>query len=83
MPKDTIKTPSKLTDDEMVIALHNAARIFESADTPLGPEMRAIADRFAEMSKKLKKVEAANLSEDVFDHAIWVNAVNRLDGLVK
>lgn len=83
MPKDIEKLNKTLTDEEMFTSLEYAAGIFETVDTGMGPEMRAIAERFKEMSKKLKKVEQANLSEEVFDHAIWVNTINRLDGLTK
>lgn len=40
-----------LTDEEMIIQLHNTARLLESADTVAGREMRQIADRFSELSK--------------------------------
>ena len=44
-----------MTDDEMIIKLHDVARIMESADNPSGFELRQIADRFAEYVKATKE----------------------------
>ena len=40
-----------LDDQEMLIQLHNTARVLEGADVNAGKEMRQIADRFSELVK--------------------------------
>ena len=40
-----------LDDQEMLIQLHNTARLLEGADSNAGREMRQIADRFSELIK--------------------------------
>ena len=40
-----------LTDQDMVILLHNIARDLEQRDPIYGSEMRQTADRFSELSK--------------------------------
>ena len=40
-----------LDDQEMLIQLHNTARLLEGADANAGKEMRQIADRFSELIK--------------------------------
>mgnify|MGYP005989714407 CR=1 FL=1 len=45
-------TDQRLLDDQqMLIELHNTARMLEGADYKAGREMRQIADRFAELIK--------------------------------
>ena len=41
-----------IDDKEMVIQLHNIARIMEEADANMGFEIRKIADRFSELTSK-------------------------------
>lgn len=41
----------RLRDQDMLITLHDVARIMEGADNPLGSELRTIADRFSELTK--------------------------------
>ena len=40
-----------LTDQDMVILLHNVARQIGYADTTAESEMRQVADRFSELAK--------------------------------
>lgn len=40
-----------LTDDDMVILLHNIARSLEQRDPAYGSEVRQTADRFSELAK--------------------------------
>jgi len=40
-----------LTDEDMVILLHNMARSLEQRDPTYGSEIRQTADRFSELSK--------------------------------
>jgi hypothetical protein len=40
-----------LTDDDMVILLHNMARSLEQRDPSYGSEIRQTADRFSELAK--------------------------------
>ena len=40
-----------LTDDDMVILLHNMARDLENRDPTYGSEVRQTADRFSELAK--------------------------------
>ena len=40
-----------LTDQDMVILLHNMARDLEQRDPSYGSEMRQTADRFSELAK--------------------------------
>jgi len=40
-----------LTDQDMVILLHNVARQIGNADTVAESEMRQVADRFSELAK--------------------------------
>ena len=46
-----------LTDSDMIILLHDIARNFEQRDPRLGSELRETADRFSDLSKKVKEVE--------------------------
>lgn len=39
-------------DRDIVVMLHNVARIMEDADNVLGAELRKAADRFSELSEK-------------------------------
>ena len=81
MPKDVV---NKVIDDaQMLETLKHVASLFDTIEGSYGPAMYEIAKRFEEMSNKLKKVEEEDFPESVFDHAIWVNAVNRLDGISK
>lgn len=43
-----------LTDEDMVILLHNVARQIGYADTTAESEMRQVADRFSELAKANK-----------------------------
>ena len=47
-----------LTDDDMVILLHNVARQIGFADTTAESEMHQVADRFSELAKANKNVDA-------------------------
>ena len=44
-------TESKLEDEEIIVMLHNLARELDSL------EWRQVADRFAELSKRIKEAE--------------------------
>ena len=44
-------TEIRLRDEEMVVTLHNVARVMESADNIMGHEIRQIADRLSELAK--------------------------------
>lgn len=44
-----------LSDEDMLIRLHDTARMLEDADVFAGKEMRQIADRFSELMKKSEK----------------------------
>ena len=44
-------TETRLRDEDMLMTLHNVARLMEQSDNPLGSELRTIADRFSELAK--------------------------------
>ena len=46
-----------MTDDDMIITLHDVARTLEGRDSTYADVMRQIADRFAELAKKDKDNE--------------------------
>ena len=46
-----------LTDEDMVILLHNMARSVEQRDPTHGAELRQTADRFNELAKANKDVD--------------------------
>ena len=46
-----------LTDEDMVILLHNMARQIGYADTTAESEMRQVADRFSQLAKANKNVD--------------------------
>ena len=46
-----------MTDNEMIITLHDVARTLEGRDSTYAKLMRDIADRFAELVKKAKDNE--------------------------
>jgi|GEM_PF-2423394 len=45
-------TEIRLQDQDMLVTLHNVARIMEEADNTLGSELRKIADRFSDLTNK-------------------------------
>ena len=45
----------KMTDDEMIITLHDVARTLEGRDSTYAKLMREIADRFSDLAKKAKE----------------------------
>jgi hypothetical protein len=51
-----------MTDEEMIITLHDVARTLEGRDPVYAKEMRQIADRFSELAKKVKEDEQSILA---------------------
>jgi len=47
-----------LTDEDMVILLHNMARTLEQRDPTHGAELRQTADRFSELAKANNNVDS-------------------------
>lgn len=43
-----------MTDDEMIITLHDVARTLEGRDSTYADVMRQIADRFSDLAKAAK-----------------------------